>query len=410
MRTSCKALYLDYQSTTPCDAEVLEAMMPYLTHHFGNAHSRTHCYGWVSEESVEEARSQIAKVIGADSKEIIFTSGATESNNLAIKGLAMHLRGQNSPRHKFVTLATEHKCVLESFRWLQRQGFEVVFLPVQKSGLVDLEQLEMHLGPETALVSIMGVNNEIGVIQPLREIGALCKKYGVFFHSDGAQALGRISLFVKELGIHLLSLSAHKVYGPKGIGALYVERRPLRIRLTPLFSGGGQERGLRSGTIPTFLCVGFGVAAEKAEKLRLTERERLTDLRNQFLERIYSELPKVYLNGDLENRIPDNLNLSFSGVEGEGLLMGIKNLALSSGSACTSESLEPSYVLKAIGVSEDLAHTSLRITFGRYTMLNQALEAAEQIIVAVKKLRELSPLWDMIMQGVDLRTVQWIAH
>ncbi|GAJ46495.1 cysteine desulfurase [Holospora elegans E1] len=410
MSILCQALYLDYQSTTPCDPEVLEAMMPYLTHDFGNPHSRTHCYGWVAEEGVEKARAQVATAIGADSKEIVFTSGATESNNLAIKGIAMYLRSQNSSRNTFITLATEHKCVLESFRWLQRQGFKVIFLSVKPDGLVDLEQLEHYLGPETALVSIMGVNNEIGVIQPLKEIGELCKKYGSFFHSDGAQAFGRISLSVKDLGIHLLSISAHKIYGPKGIGALYVERRPLRVRLSPLFSGGGQERGVRSGTLPTFLCVGLGKSAEKAEQMRLTEQKRLTELRDEFLARIHYGLSKVYLNGTLEKRVPDNLNLSFAGVEGEGLLMGIKQLALSSGSACTSESLEPSYVLKALGISQDLAHTSLRITFGRYTALDQALNAADQIIVAVKKLRELSPLWDMITEGIDLNTVKWVTH
>ncbi|PPE04233.1 IscS subfamily cysteine desulfurase [Holospora curviuscula] len=410
MNTLCQALYLDYQATTPCDTEVLEGMMPYLTHSFGNPHSRTHCYGWTSEEAVEKARKQVASVLEADPREIIFTSGATESNNLAIKGLAMYLRAQNSQRNTYITIATEHKCVLESFRWLQRQGFKVIFLPVKSDGVLSLEVLEEHLGPETALVSIMGVNNEIGVIQPLKDIGALCKRYGAFFHSDAAQALGRIPLPVKQLGIHLLSISSHKIYGPKGIGALYIERRPIRVRLTPLFSGGGQERGLRSGTLPTFLCVGLGIAAEKAERMRTLERERLLVLRDQFLSRVYQALPKVYLNGSLEKRVPDNLNLSFAGVEGEGLLMGIKELALSSGSACTSESLEPSYVLKALGVSEDLAHTSLRITFGRSTTVTQSLNAADQIIAAVEKLRALSPLWDMIVEGIDLNTVQWVAH
>ena len=410
MSTLCQALYLDYQATTPCDPEVLDGMMPYLTQNFGNPHSRTHCYGWLSEEAVEKSREHIARVIEADPREVIFTSGATESNNLAIKGLALYLRAQNSCRNTFITLATEHKCVLESFRWLQKQGFKVIFLPVKSDGIVDLEVLESHLGPETALVSIMGVNNEIGVIQPLAEIGALCEQYGAFFHSDAAQALGRIPISVQKLRIHLLSISSHKIYGPKGVGALCVRRHPVRVRLAPLFHGGGQERGMRSGTLPTFLCVGLGIAAQKAERMRASEYVRLVALRDQFLGRIQQSLPKVYLNGTLENRVPDNLNLSFAGVEGEGLLMGIKHLALSSGSACTSESLEPSYVLKALGVSEDLAHTSLRISFGRYTTLEQSLDAADQIIAAVEKLRALSPLWDMITEGIDLNTVQWVAH
>lgn len=407
---SCDALYLDYQSTTPCDKAVLEAMLPYLTHDFGNAHSRTHCYGWHAEEGVERSRNQIASVLGADAREIVFTSGATESNNLAIKGTALYLGTQNPKRRRFVTLATEHKCVLESFRWLSRQGFETVFIPVQPDGIVCLDTLAQHIDEHTALVSVMGVNNEIGVIQPLQRIGELCAHHGVLFHCDAAQALGRIALPVKALGIHMMSLSSHKIYGPKGIGALYIERRPIRVRLAPLFSGGGQERGLRSGTLPTFLCVGFGAAAEKAEALREPERARLTTLREMFLNLLNQELSHIYVNGSMEHRVPDNLNISFAGVEGEGLLMGIKELALSSGSACTSESLEPSYVLRALGVTEDLAHTSLRITFGRYTTTEQAHYAAQKIINAVRKLRTLSPVWDMVIEGIDLSTVKWITH
>ncbi len=410
MKELCNPLYLDYQSTTPCDKDVLDAMLPYLTQEFGNAHSRTHCYGWHAEAGVERAREQIARVLNVDTRSVIFTSGATESNNLAIKGTALRLRSQSSSRKKFITLATEHKCVLESFRWLSQQGFDVVFLPVQADGIVCLDTLAQHIDETTALVSVMAVNNEIGVIQPLKEIGALCAQNGVLFHCDAAQGLGRIPLPVEDLGIHLLSLSAHKAYGPKGAGALYVARKPFRVRLSPLFSGGGQERGMRSGTLPTFLCVGFGVAAEKAERLRILEHQRMTYLRDLFLGLLHEELSHIYMNGSMTERIPDNLNISFAGVEGEGLLMGIKELALSSGSACTSESLEPSYVLRALGVSEDLAHTSLRITFGRNTTEENVRFAATKIIYAVKKLRGLSPLWDMILAGVDLSTVQWIAH
>ena len=410
MNTLCNALYLDYQSTTPCDKEVLDAMLPYLTQEFGNAHSRTHCYGWHAEAGVEHARAQIAQVLGVDTRSVIFTSGATESNNLAIKGTALRLRSQKSPRTKFITLATEHKCVLESFRWLAQQGFEVQFLPVKSDGIVCLDTLAQHIDDKTALVSVMAVNNEIGVIQPLEKIGALCAAHGALFHCDAAQGLGRIPLPVEKLGIHLLSLSAHKAYGPKGIGALYVARKPFRVRLAPLLSGGGQERGMRSGTLPTFLCVGFGVAAEKAERLRTSEQARMTQLRDLFLDLLHAELSHIYVNGSMAQRVPDNLNISFAGVEGEGLLMGIKELALSSGSACTSESLEPSYVLRALGVSEDLAHTSLRITFGRNTTEEDVRAAAAKIIYAVKKLRALSPLWDMILAGIDLNTVQWIAH
>lgn len=397
-------IYLDYQSTTPCDARVVEAMLPYLTQHFGNPHSRNHSYGWKAEEAVETARAAIAQLIQADPREIIFTSGATESNNLALKGVA-YFQGKGH----IITTRTEHKCVIEAARALAGEGFSVTHLPVLPSGLVDLEMLEKAIRPDTLLVSVMAVNNEIGVIQPLEAIGQLCKKYNIHFHTDAAQALGRIPLDVNAMGIDLMSLSAHKIYGPKGIGALYVRRRP-RVRLQPLFHGGGQERGMRAGTLPTFLCVGFGKAAELAMQEMDQEQKRIAQLRDIFYEYVTNNLEAVTLNGDAEQRIPGNLNLSFFGVEGEGLMMGIKELAVSSGSACTSESLEPSYVLKALGVGDELAHTSLRITFGRYTTKEEVERAARLIVEAVKRLRAMSPLWDMYQEGIDLSTVQWVAH
>ena len=403
-------IYLDYQATTPCDSRVVDSMLPYLTDHFGNAHSRNHVYGWTAEEAVEKARDHIAKAIGADPREIIFTSGATEANNLAIKGCA-RFRALEMPRGKphLIASAIEHKCVLESFRALGQEGFDITFLPVQASGLVSLETLQNAVRDTTVLVSILAVSNEIGVIQPLKEIGLFCRSRGITFHTDAAQALGRIPLCVEDMSLDLVSLSSHKVYGPKGIGALYVRRRP-RVHLKPLFHGGGQERGLRSGTLPVFLCVGFGKAVQLAMEEQDQEHQRLTALRDRFYARLTQELEAIYLNGDLEKRIPGNLNISFSCVEGEGLMMGMKDLALSSGSACTSDSLEPSYVLKALGVGEELAHTSLRISFGRFTTLENVDQAAQSIIHAVKRLRSLSPLWDMYKEGINLATIQWSAH
>ncbi|MGL5720690.1 MAG: IscS subfamily cysteine desulfurase [Alphaproteobacteria bacterium] len=399
-------IYLDYQATTPCDPRVVEMMLPYFFEEFGNPHSRNHGYGWAAEQVVEEARAQIAKAIHADPREIIFTSGATEANNLALKGVARYLYpGKNH----IVTCVTEHKCVLDSCRHLEQEGFEVTYLPVQQNGLIDLEQLADAIKDTTALVSIMAVNNEIGVIQPIAEIGKICKEKGVYFHTDAAQALGRIALDVNAMHISLMSLSSHKVYGPKGIGALYVRRKP-RIRLQALIHGGGQERGMRSGTLPTPLCVGFGTACQLAEAERVREWARLTELKDYFLGQIHRHLPEVYLNGDAQHRIPGNLNLSFAYVEGEGLMMGIKKLAVSSGSACTSASLEASYVLRALGVEEALAHTSLRLGFGRFTTEEEVKLAAAEIIAAVQRLRDMSPLWEMAQEGIDLNTLKWVSH
>jgi cysteine desulfurase len=399
-------LYLDYQATTPMDPRVLEVMMPYFTTKFGNPHSRNHHHGWEAEEAVEKARAQVAKLINADEREIVFTSGATESNNLAIAGVA---RFYKDKKNHIITCVTEHKCVLDTCRHLEQEGLEVTYLPVQQNGLIDLELLKKTITPKTLLVSIMAVNNEIGVIQPLKEIGELCRANHVFFHTDCAQAYGKIPLDVEEMKIDLMSISGHKIYGPKGIGALFVRRRP-RVRLVALIHGGGQERGMRSGTLPAPLCVGLGEAASIAAREMDSENENLTKLRDRFYERITSRLPEVYLNGDLKQRIPGNLNISFAFVEGEGLMMGIKDLSVSSGSACTSASLEPSYVLRALGVEEELAHTSLRIGFGRFTTEAEVDYAADRIVEAVQRLRQLSPLWEMAQEGIDIKSIKWAAH
>ncbi|MFM7347466.1 MAG: IscS subfamily cysteine desulfurase [Tagaea sp.] len=401
-----RAVYLDYQATTPMDKRVLDAMMPYFMEKFGNPHSRNHEHGWEAEEAVETARRQIADLIGGDEREIVFTSGATESNNLAIAGVAQFYKDQ---KDHIVTLVTEHKCVLDTCRHLEQQGFKVTYLPVKQNGLVDLAELEAAITDKTAIVSVMAANNEIGVIQPLAEIGAICRKKGAFFHTDCAQAFGKIPLDVEAMKIDLMSISGHKIYGPKGIGALFVRRRP-RVRLQALIHGGGQERGMRSGTLPTPLCVGLGKAAEIAKAEMATENERLLRLRDRFMKTVNDKLPEVFLNGDLEHRLPGNLNLSFAYVEGEGLMMGIKDLSVSSGSACTSASLEPSYVLRALGVEEELAHTSLRIGFGRFTTEAEVDYAAERIVQAVSKLRAMSPLWEMAQEGIDIKSIQWAAH
>ena len=399
-------IYLDYQATTPCDPRVVEAMLPYFTTYFGNPHSRNHQYGWDAEQAVEKARAQIAALIGADEKEVIFTSGATESNNLAIKGVAHFFKGK---KNHIITVVTEHKCVLDSCRHLELEGFEVTYLPVQQNGLIDLEQLKAAVRPDTVLVSVMAVNNEIGVIQPLAEIGKICRAAKVYFHTDAAQAAGKIPLDVEAMNIDMMSISGHKIYGPKGIGALYVRRKP-RVRLEASIHGGGQERGMRSGTLPTPLCVGLGEACAIAQREMGAEAERLTMLRDRFYNKIRAELPEVFLNGDLEQRIPGNLNISFAYVEGEGLMMGIKDLAVSSGSACTSASLEPSYVLRALGVEEELAHTSLRIGIGRFTTEQDIDYAVEHIVQSVRRLREMSPLWEMAQEGIDLKSIQWAEH
>lgn len=399
-------IYMDYQSTTPVDPRVLEAMLPYFTEKFGNPHSRSHAYGWEAEEAVEKGRRQIAALIGASEKEIIFTSGATESNNLAIKGVARFHRDR---KNHIVTVVTEHKCVLDSCRHLEQEGFSVTYLPVMKNGLVDLARLEEAITDKTALVSVMAVNNEIGVIQPLAEIGAICRKKGVFFHTDAAQAFGKIPLDVEAMNIDLMSVSGHKIYGPKGIGALYVRRRP-RVRLEAIIHGGGQERGFRSGTLPTPLVAGLGKAAEIAAAEMAAENERLKGYYNKFLDAVMGGIPDVYLNGDREKRIPGNINLSFAYIEGESMIMAIKDLAVSSGSACTSASLEPSYVLRALGVEEELAHTSIRFGIGRFTTAEEIDHAIKTVTDSIKKLREMSPLWEMVQEGVDLKSIQWSGH
>ncbi len=380
-------VYLDYQASTPVDGRVLDAMLPYLSEKFGNPHSRSHAFGWEAEEAVEVAREQIAAIIGADPKEVIFTSGATESNNLAIKGVAHFYKAR---KDHVITCVTEHKCVLESCRTLEREGFTLTYLPVRRNGLIDLGELSRAFTERTALVSIMAVNNEIGVIQPVAEIGALCRQHGAFFHTDAAQAIGRIDLDVNEMGIDLMSLTAHKVYGPKGIGALYVRRRP-RVRLTPLFDGGGQERGFRSGTLPAPLCVGFGEACRLARLEMGDEAKRIGALRDRLYDGITTRLAGVALNGDAMTRIPGNLNLSFGHVDAEALMASLKAVAVSSGSACTSASLEPSFVLKALGVEDRLAHASIRFSLGRFTTEAEIDFVVEEVAREVAGLRESDP-------------------
>jgi len=399
-------VYLDYQATTPTDPRVVEAMLPYFTERFGNPHSRSHQYGWESEAAVERARERVASLIGANPKEVIFTSGATESNNLAIKGVAHFNRDR---KNHIITCVTEHKCVLDSCRHLEQEGFEITYLPVKPNGLLDLDTLRKAITEHTVLVSIMSAHNEIGVIQPVADIGAICREHKVYFHTDAAQAVGKIPMDVEAMNIDLMSISGHKIYGPKGIGALYVRRRP-RVRLEALINGGGQERSMRSGTLPTPLCVGIGEACAIAQAEMGTEAERLHMLRERLYKGILEALPEVYLNGDLDQRLPGNLNLSFAYVEGEGLMMGIKELAVSSGSACTSTSLEPSYVLRALGVDEELAHTSLRIGLGRYTTEAEVDFAIERIVSEVTRLRDMSPLWEMAQEGIDLKSIEWAEH
>ena len=393
-----RPIYLDYQATTPCDPRVVAKMLPFFTERFGNAHSVTHAYGWEAEEAGEAAREQIATLIGAEAKEIIFTSGATEANNLAIKGLA-HAYGKR--KDHIVTVATEHKCVLESCRRLEQEGYRLTILPVGKDGLIDLAQLEQTLSERTLLLSVMAVNNEIGVIQPLAEIGALCRAKGVFFHSDAAQALGKIPLDVDRLDVDLMSFSGHKLYGPKGIGALYVRRRP-RVRLIAEMDGGGQERGLRSGTLATPLIVGFGEACRIAGLEMEEERRRLLVLREKLLQGVTGRLPGVTLNGHAEKRLAGNLNLSFAWVEGSQLLRAVRDIAVSTGSACSAATLEPSYVLRALGLDSELAHASLRIGLGRFTTEAEIDIAIERIVEAVTGQRAESPLWAMHLEGSSL--------
>ncbi len=399
-------IYLDYQATTPVDKRVLEKMLPYFTEKFGNPHSRSHAYGWEAEAAVDIAREEIAKLINASSKEIIFTSGATESNNIAIKGVAAFYKDK---KKHIITLQTEHKCVLESYRALEQEGWRVTYLPVQKSGLLDLNLLQDAICDDTLLVSVMAAHNEIGVIQPLAEIGEICRKHGVFFHSDAAQAFGKIPLDVEKMNIDMMSISGHKIYAPKGIGALFVRRRP-RVRIKSIISGGGQERGFRSGTLPTALIVGLGEAARIAGAEMTDEAIRLRKLRDKFLMAVMDNIPDVFLNGDREQRIPGNINLSFAYIEGESMLMALKNLAVSSGSACTSASLEPSYVLRALGVGEDLAHTSIRFGLGRFTTEAEIDYAIELVTNSIQRLRNMSPLWEMAQKGIDINSIEWAAH
>ncbi|WP_199917231.1 IscS subfamily cysteine desulfurase [Parazoarcus communis] len=398
-------IYLDYSATTPVDPRVAAAMIPWLTEQFGNPASRSHAYGWSAEKAVEDAREQVAALVGADSKEIIWTSGATESNNLAIKGAAHFYKGKG--KH-IITLKTEHKAVLDTFRELEREGFEATYLDVQENGLVDLEVLKAALRPDTILVSVMFVNNEVGVIQPIAEIGEICREKGIIFHVDAAQATGKVEIDLNTLKVDLMSFSAHKTYGPKGIGALYVRRKP-RVRLEAQMHGGGHERGLRSGTLATHQIVGMGEAFRIAREEMSTENTRIRELRDRLLKGL-TDIEATYVNGDLEHRVPHNLNISFAYVEGESLIMAIKDIAVSSGSACTSASLEPSYVLRALGRNDELAHSSIRFTIGRFTTEEEIDFTIDLLHKKIGKLRELSPLWEMFKDGVDLDSVQWAAH
>jgi cysteine desulfurase len=398
-------IYLDYGATTPCDPRVVDAMIPWLREHFGNAASRSHAWGWEAEAAIEQARVDVAELIGADPREIVWTSGATESNNLAIKGAANFY--QSKGKH-LITVKTEHKAVLDTMRELERQGFEVTYLPVQEDGLLDMDVLKAAIRPDTILISVMFVNNEIGVIQDIPAIGALCREKGIIFHVDAAQATGKVEIDLKTLPVDLMSLASHKTYGPKGIGALYVRRKP-RIRLEAQMHGGGHERGMRSGTLPTHQCVGMGEAFKLARLEMAHDLAKAKALHDRLLNGL-KDIEQVFINGHEEKRVPHNLNMSFNYVEGESLIMGIKGLAVSSGSACTSASLEPSYVLRALGRSDELAHSSLRMTIGRFTTEEEIDYAIETIRLNVAKLRELSPLWEMYQDGVDLSTIQWAAH
>jgi len=398
-------IYLDYSATTPVDPRVAKEMIPWLTEHFGNPASRSHAFGWEAEQAVENARAEVAKLVNADPKEIIWTSGATESDNLAIKGAAGFYKTKG--KH-LVTMKTEHKAVLDTMRELEREGFEVTYLDPQPDGLLDLEMFKAALRPDTIVVSIMLVNNEIGVIQPIAEIGEICRAKGIIFHVDAAQATGKVAIDLEKLKVDLMSFSAHKTYGPKGIGALYVRRKP-RVRLEAQMHGGGHEKGLRSGTLPTHQIVGMGEAFRLARLEMAAENERIRMLRDRLLAG-FKDMEEIYVNGDLEHRVPHNLNVSFNYVEGESLIMGMKELAVSSGSACTSASLEPSYVLRALGRNDELAHSSIRFTLGRFTTEADIDFAVKLIRERIGKLREMSPLWEMYKDGIDLNTVQWAAH
>ncbi|AGW89468.1 cysteine desulfurase [Ralstonia pickettii DTP0602] len=405
MSTPHFPIYMDYSATTPVDPRVADKMIPYLREQFGNPASRSHAYGWEAERAVEEAREQVAALVGADPREIVWTSGATESNNLAIKGAANFYSGKG--KH-LITVKTEHKAVLDTTRELERQGFEVTYLDVKENGLLDMEVFKQALRPDTILVSVMLVNNEIGVIQDVEQIGEICRAKGIIFHCDAAQATGKVAIDLNKLKCDLMSFSAHKTYGPKGVGALYVRRKP-RVRIEAQMHGGGHERGMRSGTLATHQIVGMGEAFRIAREEMATENERIRMLRDRLWNGL-SDMEEVYLNGDLEHRVPHNLNVSFNFVEGESLIMAIKDVAVSSGSACTSASLEPSYVLRALGRNDELAHSSIRFTVGRFTT-EQEIDYTIQLLKSkIGKLRDLSPLWEMFKDGVDLNSIQWAAH
>ena len=400
-----KPIYLDYSATTPVDPRVAAKMIPYLTEQFGNPASRSHAFGWESEKAVEEARAEVARLVNCDPKELVWTSGATESINLALKGAAHFYKEKG--KH-LVTVRTEHKATLDTMRELEREGFEVTYLDVRPDGLLDLGTLEAALRKDTILVSVMYVNNEIGVVQDVPAIGELCRSRGIIFHADSAQATGKLAVDLSALKVDLMSFSAHKTYGPKGVGALFVRRKP-RVRIEAQMHGGGHERGMRSGTLPTHQIVGMGEAFRLARLEMAADNERIRMLRDRLLKGL-SEIEEIYVNGDLERRVPHNLNVSFNFVEGESLIMAIKDVAVSSGSACTSASLEPSYVLRALGRSDELAHSSIRFTVGRFTTEEEIDYTVELVKRKIEKLRELSPLWEMHQEGIDLNTVQWAAH
>ena len=400
-------IYMDYHATTPVDPRVLEAMLPYFSEHFGNSASRNHAFGWEAEEAVENARKQVADLMGANPKEIIFTSGATESNNLAIKGAAEMYREKGN---HVITCVTEHKAVIDTCKKLEKQGWRVTYLPVQKDGRISLDDLRAALTDKTILITIMTANNEIGVLQPIAEIGAIAKEKGILFHTDAVQAAGKIPFSVADAKVDLASISAHKMYGPKGVGALFVRRRNPRVLLAEQISGGGHERGMRSGTLNVPGIVGLGKAAEIARAEMATEGERLRRLRDRLNETLHRNLDEIYINGTMEHRLPHNLNISFAYVEGESLLMGINDVAVSSGSACTSASLEPSYVLKALGAGDDLAHSSIRFGLGRWTTEEEVDYVVEKLTTVVRRLREMSPLYEMVKEGVDLSKMQWVTH
>jgi cysteine desulfurase len=400
-------IYMDNHATTPMDPRVLEAMLPYFMEKFGNAASRNHPFGWTAEEAVEQAREQVAKLVGATAKEIIFTSGATESDNLAIKGVAEMYREKGN---HIITAVTEHKAVLDTCKRLEKYGYRVTYLPVQKDGLVDLEDLKRAIDDKTILVTIMAANNEIGVLQPWREIGKICHERGVLFHTDGVQAVGKVPIDVVKDNIDLMSITAHKIYGPKGVGALYVRRKNPRVQISAIIDGGGHERGMRSGTLNVPGIVGLGKACALAKEEMAQEGAHLAALRDRLRDRIMGRLDEVYINGSTEHRLPGNLNISFAYVEGESLLMGINDVAVSSGSACTSATLEPSYVLKALGTGDDLAHSSIRFGIGRFNNEAEVDYVADRVSETVERLRELSPLYEMAKEGVNLKDVKWAGE